>query len=412
MIELRGITWNHTRGYAPMAVTAQVFTDRRPDVSITWDRRSLWAFGEQSLDDLVAAYDLLVIDHPMIGWAARTGALVPLDEHLSPALMDQLRNGTVGSSQLSYRDGEHDYALAIDAACQVSVARPDLLESYGRGVPARWDDVLALARDTGRVALPLNSIDVFSAFVTLSAHLGSSPDPGAGPGAGHGGNGGGTRGGDGIAGFVRRETGMRVLAMLRELAGLVDEPCLTANPIAVLNRMATTDEVAYCPLLFGYTNYSRSGYAPRLLSFTNIPTVDGGPPAGACLGGAGIAVSARRLSSPAHLAAAVEYAGWVADPATQAGDFVRAGGQPAAAAAWDDPVANLLTGDFFASTRATIDASYLRPRHPGFPDFQTEAAGILREAVTGAADPQAALDAVDAAYLRSFATPTTSRPTT
>ena len=386
MIELRGITWNHTRGYAPMAVTAQVFTDRRPEVDISWDRRSLWAFGEQSLDDLLAAYDLLVIDHPMIGWAARSGALVPLDQHLPATLLAELRTGTVGSSQDSYHYEGHDYALAIDAACQVSVARPDLLQACGRDVPKRWDDVLALARDTGRVALPLNPIDVFSAFVTLSAHLGARPGHVTGEAV------------DGSS-FVPHEIGVRALTMVRELADLVDKQCLTANPIAVLNRMVTTDEIAYCPLLFGYSNYSRAGYAARLLRFGDIPTADGGQPAGSCLGGAGIAVSARS----SHLQAAVDYAAWVADPRTQSGEYVRAGGQPAASAAWDDPVANLLTDDFFASTRATIDASYLRPRHAGYPEFQTDAAALLRDAVTGAAEPMAVLEAVDALYVRSLA---------
>ena len=379
MTQLRGITWNHTRGYAPMAVTAQVFADRHPGVEITWDRRSLWAFGEQSLADLVAAYDLLVIDHPMIGWAAQTGALLPLDTHLPADVMTRQRRAAVGSSQESYHHDGHDYALATDAACQVAVARPDLLADLGHALPTTWDAVLDLARTTGRVALPLNAIDVLSAFLTLSAHLGAP------------------MGRDDDT-FVRRDVAFEVLAMLRELAGLVDARCREANPIATLNRMATTDEVVYCPFVFGYTNYSRVGYAPRLLSFADIPRVRGDVPAGSCLGGAGVAVSA----STAHVEVATEYARWVADPETQRTEYVRAGGQPAARSAWDDPVANLLTNDYFTSTRATIDAAYLRPRHPGFPDFQTGAANLLREAVLGAVAPEDAMDALEAGYAKSL----------
>lgn len=100
---------------------------------------------------------------------------------------------------------------------------------------------------------------------------------------------------------------------------------------------------------------------------------------------------------------AVEYATWVADPATQQGEFVRAGGQPAAVAAWEDPEANRITGGFFTATRATMDAAYLRPRFPGYPAFQTEAAGILQQAVltTGATRP--ALDKINIAYRKALA---------
>ena len=34
MTELRGITWQHTRGYLPMVATAQRFSELHPDVQI------------------------------------------------------------------------------------------------------------------------------------------------------------------------------------------------------------------------------------------------------------------------------------------------------------------------------------------------------------------------------------------
>jgi multiple sugar transport system substrate-binding protein len=34
MIELTGITWNHTRGYLPMISTAQRFSELHPEISI------------------------------------------------------------------------------------------------------------------------------------------------------------------------------------------------------------------------------------------------------------------------------------------------------------------------------------------------------------------------------------------
>ena len=52
------------------------------DVEIAWDWRSLEAFGDQPLEELAPAYDLLVIDHPFCGTAAATRCLAPLDDLL------------------------------------------------------------------------------------------------------------------------------------------------------------------------------------------------------------------------------------------------------------------------------------------------------------------------------------------
>lgn len=385
MTTLRGITWNHTRGYAPMAVTGQVFADRHPGIEVVWDRRSLWAFGEQSLEEVVAAYDLLVVDHPLIGWAATAGALLPVDLHLPPEAFDRIRGGAVGRTQESYGFGGHHYALAIDAACQVAAARPDLLAAAGEELPRTWEAVVSLARRTGGVALPLNAIDAFSAFLTMCAHLGApvASDP-ADP----------SDPSDPAGGFADRAVAVEALARFAELATLVDPTCATANPIAILDRMSGGDEVMYCPLVFGYTNYSRDGYASRPLTFHDIPCDTGLGPRGSCLGGAGLAVSA----STAHRDEALAYAAMVGDPGTQRADYLLSGGQPAAAAAWDDADANRITRDFFRSTRRTLDAAYLRPRDPDFPAFQTAAATLVRDAVLAGERGTAVLDRLEGMY--------------
>jgi len=46
MTELRGITWDHTRGFLPMVATAQRFSELHPDVRITWEKRSLQHFAD------------------------------------------------------------------------------------------------------------------------------------------------------------------------------------------------------------------------------------------------------------------------------------------------------------------------------------------------------------------------------
>ena len=113
---LTGITWNHTRGYLPLVAAAQRFADRDPGIEIVWHKRSLQEFADAPIERLAESFDLLVIDHPFVGYAARHPTLLPLDEYL-PAdyLADQAAN-SVGRSFESYHFGGHLWALAIDAA--------------------------------------------------------------------------------------------------------------------------------------------------------------------------------------------------------------------------------------------------------------------------------------------------------
>jgi hypothetical protein len=68
---LRGITWNHSRAFPPLAAAAQRFEELHPQISIVWDKRSLDEFGHASLDEFghaslaefTRAYDLLIVDH-------------------------------------------------------------------------------------------------------------------------------------------------------------------------------------------------------------------------------------------------------------------------------------------------------------------------------------------------------------
>ena len=45
MINLRGMTWDHSRGFDPMVATSAAYAAAHPGVSITWEKRSLQAFA-------------------------------------------------------------------------------------------------------------------------------------------------------------------------------------------------------------------------------------------------------------------------------------------------------------------------------------------------------------------------------
>ncbi|NND79122.1 MAG: carbohydrate ABC transporter substrate-binding protein, partial [Maribacter sp.] len=68
-IQLKGIAWDHPRGYEPLVALSNRFMQSHPDLKIKWDIRSLKEFGDMPIEDLIEAYDLITIDHPYMGQA-------------------------------------------------------------------------------------------------------------------------------------------------------------------------------------------------------------------------------------------------------------------------------------------------------------------------------------------------------
>ena len=97
---LRGITWNHSRALPPLVAAAQRFEECHPNVRILWEKRSLHEFGHSSLAELAHAFDLLVVDHPMMGEAK--DVLVNVRPMLSSADWESLATDSSGRSFESY----------------------------------------------------------------------------------------------------------------------------------------------------------------------------------------------------------------------------------------------------------------------------------------------------------------------
>lgn len=345
-----------------MVVTAREFAARRAGINIEWEARSLYEFGDASAAALVSRYDMVVIDHPFMGEVARDRYLLPLDELLPRETLDTLADESVGASHRSYFYDGHQWALAIDAAAQVSGYRPDLLER----VPTTWREVIELAKSTPRgfVTPALLPVDSMMCFFSLCAAAGEPfPAPG--------------------------ESAERALHALKVLAEHSAEDALSMNPITVWERMSSTDDIAYCPLAFGYSNYARPGYRRSLVAFTNAPA--GGN--GATLGGAGLAITA----SCQDIEAAAEYAAWVAGAECQRTLYVQSGGQPGNRRAWTDPDAI----DYFPNTLYTLEHAFVRPRYAGFVEFQTAAAHAVTAFLRGNETPSNTLQTIHELYGRS-----------
>jgi multiple sugar transport system substrate-binding protein len=350
MTELTGITWNHTRGYLPMVATAQRFSELHSDISITWHKRSLQAFADAPLADLAARFDLMVIDHPSIGEAAHLNLLIRLDQHLPAAFLADQAQNSVGQSHASYNIANHQYALAIDAATPIGGYRADLLARVNAQPPQTWYELLALAH-RGLVTVPAIPIDSLMNVFMFANALGDEPfkDPDV---------------------VIGREAGKQSLQLLRELVQLSAPGSLERNPIRTWQLLADSDKVAYCPFAYGYSNYSRPGYASNLITTGNLISLEPkAPPLRSTLGGAGLAIS----RTCKHLEAALAYAEYTASPECQSTLYTQSGGQSGHRAAWQNATLNQATNNFFTNTLQTLDQAWVRPRFPGFIAFQDAA---------------------------------------
>lgn len=367
-ITLRGITWNHSRGFVSVVATAQRFCEMNPQVNIIWEKRSLQEFADEPIGKLAEIYDLLVIDHPWAGFAADTGTLIPLQEHLMPDYMTNQASNTVGKSHESYEFNGNHYALAIDAATPVAAYRPDLLERYDVTVPDTWNDLLALARK-GYVIMPGIPLDTLMNFYILCCTQGEDlfvDDEWA----------------------VSDEMSLQVLDQLRELAQLCPSEIFDWNPIAVYEALSRRDEFVYCPFAYGYSNYSRQGYSDNVLVFDDMVRIGSHGRCRTTLGGTGLAVSAKCQ----HLDIAVQYAEYTASPQTQRTLFFENGGQPGHRSAWTDDEINRRTHNYFKNTLPALDRAYLRPRYPGYLHFQDNAGDPVQDYIINGGDPKSVLD--------------------
>jgi multiple sugar transport system substrate-binding protein len=374
--DLRGMAWNHSRALPPLVAASQRFEELHPGTRVVWEKRSLDEFGHSDLNALADVYDLLIVDHPMMGDVRASGVLCDFVPLIPAAELEEMESDALGGCLESYRYEGRLYALPIDAAAPAASFRPDLLDRDKTDVPASWDAMLDLAR-RGQVRMPGFAADLFLNLMGMCVSRGS-----------------GVANGDHLF-----EPGIaaRCLEELGELASFMPDSIYSMNPIALYEAMASTDEFAYCPFAYSYSNYSRSGFAPHTLLFAAPPALRDRTPLHTVLGGTGIAVSARCREQEE----AIAFASFVAGRSCQVGIYGMCGGQPASKAAWHDELLNRISNHFFDRTVAGIETAYMRPRYAGYTAFQGKAGVPIREHLGGAITTAQALQKLDDMYRRS-----------
>jgi multiple sugar transport system substrate-binding protein len=351
---LKGIAWDHPRGFDPMVATAKEFANRYPEVEIVWDKRPLQAFADRPIENMAFEYDLMVIDHPHVGEASRKNLLLELDSFNEfKDKIDILSKNSVGLSYQSYNFNNHQYALAIDAATPVAAFKVGTLDE----LPFTFEQVLSLA-EKSLVIWPIKPVDAISCFNTIAANIGHAINSTEHE-------------------FIDRGIGITVLQMMKKLSNLVPKDCLEMNPINALDYMSSNNDKIYCPLLYGYSNYSRKNFRDGLIKFTNIPSFDENINncKGAQIGGTGLAISKKTK----NIEIALEYVFWVASEECQKDSYYYSGGQPAHIKAWKDENINNDCNNFFINTLETLENSWLRPRFDGYMYFQDIAGTIIND---------------------------------
>ena len=368
-IKLKGITWAHTRGYVPMVATAQRFNELNPEIEIEWEKRSLRDFENAPVEQLAEKYDLLIIDHPWAGFASKNGVLIPLEKDF---LDDQLKN-SVGQSHLSYNFDGFQSALAVDAACPVCVYRPKYFAD--KNLPKDWNELLELAK-TGIVIFAGQPIyllmDFYMLCSTLSDNLFKTDK------------------------VIDDDTGILVLEKMRELAGYCTKEIFSWNTIKVNEILSSESDYYYCPYVYGFSNYSRAGYARHILKAGDIIQYEGRQMS-AVLGGTGLAVS----SKCRNIGAAIKYVEFTASKEIQKTLLFDNGGQPGHREAWLDNEVNRRSLNFFKDTLKTLDNSYLRPRYDGYLYFQDNAGEIVRDFIKDGGNVKDTLDKINSLYKKS-----------
>lgn len=369
---LRGVTWGHRRAIDPLIAATRAYEAQTGRPGADWAVRDLRAFEHQPLAEALAECELLVFDHPFIGEIAQSGLFLPLDDYVK-----QPDAYFAGPSLSTYRWQGKLWGAPVDAATMNAVYRSDLMAKVDCEPPSTWPEVVALGERLRRKGLWLGLANGdhhgFLAAGTLMHNRGkgwsSSPEGGL---------------------SFDLEAFREALDVLLSIHAYAHPLSAELNSIGLHDLMTESDEVAYCPLTYGYATYGEADYGARRLSFGPFPGLVAPFEAGTLIGGAAVGVAAHCGDQ----AAAMNYLSFLMEGATQDEIFGRHHGQPATASAWKDPVLDERFNGYFSGVAGTLRTAAMRPRFRGYGVFERQAGGLYRALLQGEHDVDGTIEAM------------------
>ena len=382
---LRGVTWDHARGYDPLAKGAPLFTAAHPGYEIEWTRRSLRDFGVQPIEALAERFDILVIDHPFCGRAKATGSVLDLRPLFPAEFFAMLERESVGPSTRSYDYGGGVWGLPTDAAAQVASYRPDLLAALGFDQPPRTFARRHRTRQGGAQVRQMARAAWRSERRRLPRRESRRQ-----------------YGIAGLAGFRRaacRRTCSRRRSTVSRNCG---RSATRSRPSAIRSRpmtrwrRATTSSTrpsgSATPTIPAPERRSRSairrspGPAP-----IRPPARSSAAPAARSRPDAGMS-RPRSRTSPGCTRRSIRPA-----------PYFQNGGQPGLRAAWTDPEDDREAGGFFSGTLPTLDKAHVRPRFDGFIPAFEHVGELVHRFLAGEGDARSIIRSSNEVYARARA---------
>ena len=227
MITLKGITWDHARGYDPLIAASELYFKEK-GIQVEWQKRSLTNFGDQSLEELSKQFDLIIMDHPHVGVAESSQCLLPLNDLIDSSILNALKISSAGLSFESYNYHNKQWALPIDTAMQCASYRADLIND--ESLPTSWEEAFDLAKTLVAkklyVGMALCPTDCLCSFLSLTAQMGSPIQ-------------------ENNKLLVEPSIGLKVLTMIRSMRDAFHPKALDWNPIALYDYMSEENDIAY-----------------------------------------------------------------------------------------------------------------------------------------------------------------------
>lgn len=373
---IKGITWNHSRAFPPLVAVSQRYEELHPGVRIHWDKRTLDEFGHKPIDQLVNAYDLIVIDHPWAGFCFDRDLVLDIKNLLDPAKWNDLEQNCVGASFNSYVFENKLLAFPIDMATPVPSWRPDLMDKHGLQLPDTWNDLIAMA-DKNQVIMPAFGADLFLNWLMLLHALEAYPfeNPEV---------------------IADKEKAVEAMSLLKRLAEPMPREIFDWNPIMIAELMTQHNKFAYCAFAYSYGNYCRPSFVNKPLQYGNLIQLND-KPLQSILGGTGISISA----GCKEIDLALDFSLYCASAPVQSALYTYAGGQPVRKEAWDSKELIPFTGGFFADSYLSHESALVRPRYNGYVSLQEKAGASLQQFVKGNISAENAWTAMEKCYHES-----------
>jgi multiple sugar transport system substrate-binding protein len=353
MIKLRGLTWDHPRGYDSVVAATSVFEKTCPNIHVIWRKRSLKEFGDQPLQEFIKEFDLIMIDHPLVGEAHQNQLLARLDLLLPENYLSEQSDLHIGKTLRSYNYHNHQYAIPIDASAQFSAFNDHSLSLDE--IPKTWDQLIEMMSQTSfleKVIWPLCPTDFWCSFLTISAQYAGKNKKVFNPSG------------------IDPDIALKALILLKEVSENIPQESWKINPIQALELMKK-GRYSFAPLLFGYISYSQKG-SP--VQFSNALAINSQNPV-SLLGGVGLAISAYTRNKWE----CAEFMQFILRDEILSGCYFENNGQPSLLSSWNSGVLNKESKNFFANTMESMNKAFVRPRIPGFNKFQESAAQYLHE---------------------------------